>query len=123
MGTHSASDDNRLTRKWSRVLRDKREVGERELVKGSNDEATYGLWRPSGMEDRVLLAEELLDVSKGVKIAPENVTDWEHLAERNRCWVKRYTDTNDAQRLNRMVKRNMLHLLLTWVEGKEPKAV
>ena len=122
-GPRGASEDDRPTRKRSRVSREEREARGRELVEGSDDEATYGVWGPPGTEERALRAEELSDVAKGVELAPEQVAEREHLAERNRRKGERDTEANEAQRFDRMVERKMSHLLPPRVEGEEPKAV
>lgn len=95
----------------------------KELVEGSDDEATYGIWGPPSAEERARKESQISDLARGVELSEEQLAERAHLAERDRRRGKNADDADEAQKFDRLVERKMSHLLPPRMEGEEPQAV
>jgi pre-mRNA-processing factor 17 len=96
------------------------------LVEGSDDEATYGIWAPPSAEERARMADQVSDLAGGgeAELAPEQLAERAHLAERDRRRGRVLdSEADEAQRFDRLVERKMSHLLPPRMEGEEPVAM
>ena len=97
----------------------------KELVEGSDDEATYGIWGPPSAEERAMKDNQISDLARGVELSEEQMAERAHIAERDRRRGKNAEDAeaDEAQKFDRLVERKMSHLLPPRMEGEDPKAI
>eukprot|EP00536_Pseudo-nitzschia_multiseries_P002066 jgi/Psemu1/322383/estExt_fgenesh1_pg.C_270042 len=100
-------------RKRHRELKQKRKP--EPLVYGSDDEAVYGVWAPPSKEERWHADNALTDLQKGGPdaLAPEQIAERAHIAERDRVLGQK-EEENETQQLSgfeRLMERKMAHLL------------